>query len=283
MILNNGVLVRIAANGTGKAQGSIKVKTVFGPVEVPNPRWHRCSCQSIGPSNAREPAGNFSLRWRRQRTTASRVSSALDRLVPHHDAAHCAPAALIAHPLWSRSEPAGRLAQALGDLQTPGCRIVVVDSFELARRPTAVRERGEADRIDPSGIPDGRRARTNVRVGHSQCLHLRHQRVKTSFRAYTRDAAIGPNKPDRSRAEFLLFGLILAHLLIKSPLQPRFLRRKHARKRSLLRILRNGEEGCERSQDLTDVSTDYAEAMKSFFCQILERHWVSSQRPLCRP
>jgi len=24
-----------------KAQGSIKVKTVFGRVEVPNPRWHR--------------------------------------------------------------------------------------------------------------------------------------------------------------------------------------------------------------------------------------------------
>ena len=36
-----------------KAQGSIKVKTVFGPVEVPNPRWHRCSCQSIGPSTFR--------------------------------------------------------------------------------------------------------------------------------------------------------------------------------------------------------------------------------------
>ena len=36
-----------------KAQGSIKVKTVFGPVEVPNPRWHRCSCQSTGPSTFR--------------------------------------------------------------------------------------------------------------------------------------------------------------------------------------------------------------------------------------
>jgi hypothetical protein len=36
-----------------KAQGCIKVKTVFGPVEIPNPRWHRCSCQSTGPSTFR--------------------------------------------------------------------------------------------------------------------------------------------------------------------------------------------------------------------------------------
>jgi hypothetical protein len=41
---------------TSKAQGSIKMKTVFGRVEVPNPRWHRCSCQSIGPSTFRPVA-----------------------------------------------------------------------------------------------------------------------------------------------------------------------------------------------------------------------------------
>ena len=38
---------------TSKGQGSIEVKTVFGTVDVPNPRWHRCSCQSIGPSTFR--------------------------------------------------------------------------------------------------------------------------------------------------------------------------------------------------------------------------------------
>jgi hypothetical protein len=38
---------------TSKGQGSIEVKTVFGTVEVPNPRWHRCSCQPIGPSTFR--------------------------------------------------------------------------------------------------------------------------------------------------------------------------------------------------------------------------------------
>ena len=38
---------------TSKAQGSIKVKTVFGRVELPNPRWHRCSCQSTGPNTFR--------------------------------------------------------------------------------------------------------------------------------------------------------------------------------------------------------------------------------------
>jgi hypothetical protein len=52
-ILNDGVPVRIAANGTSKAQGSIKVKTVFGPAEVLNSRWHRCPCQSTGPSTFR--------------------------------------------------------------------------------------------------------------------------------------------------------------------------------------------------------------------------------------
>jgi hypothetical protein len=38
---------------TSKGQGRIEVKTVFGPVEVPNPRWHRCSCQSTGPNTFR--------------------------------------------------------------------------------------------------------------------------------------------------------------------------------------------------------------------------------------
>jgi hypothetical protein len=38
---------------TSKGQGSIEVKTVFGTLKVPNPRWHRCSCQSIGPSTFR--------------------------------------------------------------------------------------------------------------------------------------------------------------------------------------------------------------------------------------
>jgi hypothetical protein len=33
---------------TSKGQGSIEVKTVFGQVELPNPRWHRCACQSTG-------------------------------------------------------------------------------------------------------------------------------------------------------------------------------------------------------------------------------------------
>ena len=88
--------------------------------------------------------------------------------------------------------------------------------------------------------------------------------VRVCSRAYTREAAIGPNKPDRFRAEFLLFGLILAHLLIKSPLQPRFLSRNDARKRSVLCILEMEKTAVNEARTLTDVSTDYAEAMKSF-------------------
>ena len=31
-----------------KDAGSTPVKTVFGRVEVPNPRWHRCTCETTG-------------------------------------------------------------------------------------------------------------------------------------------------------------------------------------------------------------------------------------------
>jgi len=43
---------------TSKGQGSIEVKTVFGPVDVPSPRWHRCACQSMGPHTFR-PTTNW--------------------------------------------------------------------------------------------------------------------------------------------------------------------------------------------------------------------------------
>ena len=32
------------------------VNTVFGPVPVPNPRWHRCACQNTGPLTFRPTA-----------------------------------------------------------------------------------------------------------------------------------------------------------------------------------------------------------------------------------
>jgi hypothetical protein len=34
---------------TAKGGGMIRVKTLFGPVGVTNPRWTRCSCQQSGP------------------------------------------------------------------------------------------------------------------------------------------------------------------------------------------------------------------------------------------
>jgi hypothetical protein len=36
-----------------KDAGSTAVKTVFGRVEVPNPRWHRCACETTGPKTFR--------------------------------------------------------------------------------------------------------------------------------------------------------------------------------------------------------------------------------------
>ena len=38
---------------TSKDSGSTPVKTVFGPVNVPNPRWMRCACQTKGPKTFR--------------------------------------------------------------------------------------------------------------------------------------------------------------------------------------------------------------------------------------
>ncbi len=37
---------RCGVRHTSKDGGSTKVKTVFGPVDVPNPRWNRCACQT---------------------------------------------------------------------------------------------------------------------------------------------------------------------------------------------------------------------------------------------
>src|SRR6201984_3450315 len=38
---------------TTKDSGSTPVSTVFGRVEVPNPRWNRCGCQTVGPQTFR--------------------------------------------------------------------------------------------------------------------------------------------------------------------------------------------------------------------------------------
>src|SRR5579884_2346820 len=43
---------------TSKEQGQNRVHTVFGPVAVPNPRWHRCACQPAGPKTFR-PTANW--------------------------------------------------------------------------------------------------------------------------------------------------------------------------------------------------------------------------------
>src|SRR5262249_32942154 len=39
-----------------KEKGTNTVKTVFGPIRVPNPRWNRCSCQPEGPKTFRPTA-----------------------------------------------------------------------------------------------------------------------------------------------------------------------------------------------------------------------------------
>jgi hypothetical protein len=49
---------------TVKGAGSTPVKTLFGPVNVPNPRWNRCACQTKGPETFRPTAA-----WLQGRTS----------------------------------------------------------------------------------------------------------------------------------------------------------------------------------------------------------------------
>ena len=50
---------------TAKDSGTAPVKTLFGPVNVPNPRWHRCACQTEGPRTFRP-----THTWLKGRTSA---------------------------------------------------------------------------------------------------------------------------------------------------------------------------------------------------------------------
>src|ERR1700677_4341916 len=47
-ISNDGATFRPDQPHHSKDAGNHTVKTVFGPVAVPNPRWRRCACQSEG-------------------------------------------------------------------------------------------------------------------------------------------------------------------------------------------------------------------------------------------
>ncbi len=49
---------------TTKGSGNTPVKTLFGPVNVPNPRWNRCACQTEGPETFRPTAA-----WLQGRTS----------------------------------------------------------------------------------------------------------------------------------------------------------------------------------------------------------------------
>src|SRR5271157_3605718 len=44
---------------TSKDSGSTSVSTLFGRVEVPNPRWNRCACQTEGPQMAVRMSAGF--------------------------------------------------------------------------------------------------------------------------------------------------------------------------------------------------------------------------------
>ena len=47
------VCVHCGQRHTSKDNGNTPVKTLFGPMDVPNPRWNRCACQTDGPKTFR--------------------------------------------------------------------------------------------------------------------------------------------------------------------------------------------------------------------------------------
>jgi len=108
---------------TSKDIGNTPVKTVFGPVQVPNPRWNRCSCQAAGPRTFRPRRA-----WLPGRTTPemlyletrwaslipfARVVDLLKDVLPVGEALN---AATVRHHLQATGE---RLKQELGDERPP--------------------------------------------------------------------------------------------------------------------------------------------------------------------
>ena len=110
-----------------KAQGSIKVKTVFGRVEVPNPRWHRCSCQSTGPGTFR-PAMTSWL------------------------AGQTSPELLYLETKWASLIPYAKVAELLKDV------LPVADTFESRDRAQS-----SSRHCEPNRAKTGRRSSSSLR------------------------------------------------------------------------------------------------------------------------
>ena len=68
---------------SSKGAGSTSVRTVFGTVRLPNPRWNQCDCQSTGKGTFRPLQG-----WLCEQPTSVSASGqrALAGLVSHHHA-----------------------------------------------------------------------------------------------------------------------------------------------------------------------------------------------------
>ncbi len=82
---------------TSKDSGSAPVKTVFGQVEVSNPRWNRCVCETGGPKTFR-PAKE----WLHGRTS---------------------PELLYLETKWASLLPFARVASLLNDFTTAICGV----------------------------------------------------------------------------------------------------------------------------------------------------------------
>jgi hypothetical protein len=79
---------------TSKGIGTIDIKTVFGPVELPNPRWNRCPCQPDGPKTFRPMT-----HWLRGRTS---------------------PELLYVETKWGSLSPYAKVAELLKDVLPVG-------------------------------------------------------------------------------------------------------------------------------------------------------------------
>ena len=90
-----------------KDAGSTPVKTVFGRVEVPNPRWHRCTCETTGARTFRPTKA-----WLQASSVPfAKVADLLKEVLPVGDAAN---QETIRNHLQATAE---RIEQELGDEQ----------------------------------------------------------------------------------------------------------------------------------------------------------------------
>jgi len=138
--------------------GMHPVNTVFGPVAVPHPRWHRCACQTEGPKTFRPTAV-----WLRGRTSPELLylETKWGSWIPFERVADLLKEVL---PVGDSTNSRDRPRTSAGDRRADGGRTgrrTAVRSFPTAERGRGTaaagwpHHRGDGWRLRASGPPGG--------------------------------------------------------------------------------------------------------------------------------